>query len=35
VSIMEENSVRCSFLDEMRKAFGHFDKVEISTIFLF
>ena len=26
VAIMEENTIRCSFLDEMRKAFGHFDK---------
>ena len=26
VTIMEENTVRGSFLDEMRKAFGHFDK---------
>ena len=26
VSIMEQNTVRCSYLDEMRKAFGHFDK---------
>ena len=26
LQIMEENTVRCSFLDEMRKAFGHFDK---------
>jgi Ca2+-binding EF-hand superfamily protein len=26
VTIMEANTVRCSFIDEMRKAFGHFDK---------
>jgi Ca2+-binding EF-hand superfamily protein len=23
---MEENTVRCSYLEEMRKAFAHFDK---------